>query len=111
MKTISSKLEPIGLSLFIIGSFFYFMHWPFGTLLLTLAVFTISTGILLENSRTNSVASIGANYSLIIFVISTMFWIVDYPGAGTMKVVGMFSLIMFFVFRLVKLFKNRNVLE
>ena len=104
MKTISSKLEPIGLSLFIIGSFFYFMHWPLGTLLLTLAVFSISTGMLLETHRTNSVASLGANYSLIIFVISSMFWIVNFPGAGIMKVVGITSLSIFFVFRLMKSF-------
>lgn len=105
MKTISSKLEPIGLSLFIIGSFFYFMHWPLGTSLLTLAVFSISIGMLLETQRTNSVDSIGSNYSLIIFVISSMFWIVNFPGAGMMKVLGITSLAMFFVFRLVKSFK------
>ena len=97
-----SKLEPIGLSLFILGSFLYYMHWPFGTLLLTLAVLTIVIGILFEGHKTNSFTTIGENYTLIIFVISSMFWIVNYPGAATMKTLGITSLALLFVFRLAK---------
>ena len=105
MKTITSKLEPIGLIFFILGSFFHFMHWPLGTLLLTLAVFTISAGMLLDSTKTNDIYYNVSKNALIVFIISSMFWIVNLPGASAIKVAGIASLVIFFAFRLINSFK------
>ena len=114
MKTYLSKLEPIGLIFFILGSLFYFMHWPFGIVYLTIAIGLISIGILLDTHKSKDLYVFGSNYALVIFVISSLFWIASIPGSGAMKAIGITSLAVYFMFRLLMAFKienyfNRNV--
>ena len=114
MKTYLSKLEPIGLIFFIVGSLFYFMHWPFGIVHLTIAIGLISIGILLDTHKSKDPYVFGSNYALVVFVISSLFWIASIPGSGAMKAIGITSLAVYFMFRLFMAFKienyfNRNV--